>query len=144
MSANLNFLIEQLPHKPPMRLIGEVLEANAGGASCRIHVDEALCDMYGQGESMDSYACTEIIAQTAAIALGSALAADGPQQSGMLIQVGKFQSYVSSVPKGADLRSEAHVELGVEGRVASVRGAVFLGDGRRVCEAKLTLAIGEA
>ena len=138
MSEETRGLLSRLPHQPPMRLISEVVEVGPGSAVCRTQVDRVLCELFGDGESMDSYAGIEIIAQAAAIAAGGE--ADGKARSGMLIQVGRFSSIRARVPVGSVLVIRVSVELGMEGRVGSVNGEVFI-DGSPVCSAKLTLAI---
>lgn len=138
MSDEGETLLSRLPHQPPMRLINEVVAVGRGSAVCRATVGRELCQLFGDGQSMDSYAGIEIIAQAAAIAAGGE--DQGTARSGMLIQVGRFSSTLARIPCGSILTSEVSVDVGMDGSVGSVKGELHL-EGSPVCSAKLTLAI---
>ena len=139
MKASSEELIGRLPHQPPMRMVSEVIEASRDRARCRIRIDDTFCELWGDGESAELFSGIEMVAQTAAIAIGCE---DDPgvAQSGMLVQTRRFERFRETVPKGVDLICEAKVDLGLEGSFALARGVVEL-DGTVVCEAQISLAI---
>lgn len=132
-------MIQRLPHRPPLRMISEVLEVERCRAVCVAEVDASLCSLWGDGRNAFAYVGVELLAQTAAIAIGCVDEEAGPQ-SGMLVQVRRLALLRQELPLGSKVRCEVAVDLGLEGRFAVARGECFLGD-EKIVEAQLSLAI---
>ena len=139
MNQEAEDLIYRLPHKPPMRFVSETLEADASGATCKCIVNDDLCRLFGDGDTLDTYSGIEILAQTSAIALAFD-SSDQKPHAGMLMQVGKFESFISRVPKNSILIATTKIEKGLDGRVIIAKGSISLKD-KTVCQAKLSIAI---
>lgn len=134
-------LISRLPHKPPMRMVEEVIKAASSEAVCALIVDQAFCERWGDREGADPYFAIEFAAQTAAIAIGcedDAIA----QQSGMLVQVREFAAKIDRVTVGSKVECRAKVDVGLEGSFAMARCEVVSGS-ELVCEVQLSIAIGQ-
>lgn len=136
----LDDLIERLPHKPPMLMISAVLEASPSRVVAVARVSERLCQLFGDGERADAYCVIESLAQAAALSRGCYDSEPTPQQ-GMLVQVGRFDTSHATFERGAELRLEVDVDVGLGGSFAMASGRAML-DGTEVCSAKLSIAIG--
>lgn len=134
-------LILKLPHKPPMRMVQEVLNADSSGATCSLTADGSFCERWGGKDFAYPYFSIEFAAQTAAIAIGCE-DDEMQQQSGMLVQVREYQAMVETVPAGSKLLCRANVDVGLGGSFAMAKCSVTC-DEVIVCEVQLSIAISE-
>ena len=134
-------LIGKLPHRGPMLLVDSVISVDANSVETETRIDGARADLFGRDGEVESYLGIELIAQSAALPLIHD--SEGQEaHAGVIVQVRSFRSMDRIVEKEPVLRTRCEVELMLDGRVASVRGAVSCG-GRQICEGTLTLAVQE-
>lgn len=137
---NRDQLITQLPHQPPMRMIHAVLEASSERSVCLARVDQDLLRLWGDGAGVASYVGIEMVAQTAAIGLG--IEGEGSRPlSGALVQVSHYEAVAATIAAGEELKVEAEIDQGLDGRYAVVRGQIRCGSGELIGVAKLSIAI---
>jgi len=130
--------LEQLPHKPPMRLVDQVLDVVPGVSATAVHTSTPL-DFFFQGHFpgrpiVPAVILVEMIAQTGGIAASSA---DVSPRSNALAAIGGFK-FPSAAGPGSRLEIRARV-VGRIGRLVKIEGEV-LADGVLVAAGSLTLA----
>lgn len=135
-------LIEKLPHRGAMLLIDSILRVDKTSVETVTTIDAERAELFGFKGDVGSYLGVELIAQSAAFPLIFE-SSEGKEHAGMIVQVRSFESYVVLPQPNLVLRTQCEVELVLDGKVASVKGAVFQGE-RCLCAAVLTLAIGES
>lgn len=122
-----------------MGLIDTVVRVDARSVETRSKIDENRAKLFGVKSKVESYIGIELIAQSAAMPL-IYNAKEGEGHAGVIAQVRSFRSYSPAIEDYPILTTRCEVELMLDGKVASVKGAVFFGE-VPVCEAVLTLAI---
>jgi 3-hydroxyacyl-[acyl-carrier-protein] dehydratase len=130
--------LEQLPHKPPMRLVDQVLDVVPGVSATAVHMSTPL-DFFFQGHFpgrpiVPAVILVEMIAQTGGLAAASA---DASPASNALAAIGGFK-FPSAAGPDARLEIRARV-VGRMGRLVKIEGEV-LADGVLVAAGSLTLA----
>lgn len=135
-------LIGKLPHRGAMRWVDSILALDSRSVETETRVDTARAALFGRDGTIESYLGIELVAQSAAFPLIYDDEGD-TEHAGMIVQVRSFEAFGYPVEHWPVLRTSCEVELLLDGKVASVRGRVFEAE-RCLCEAVLTLAVGEA
>ena len=135
-----SFGIDLLPHKPPMRLIDEVLTIVAGESAHAIRVTR-LEDWYFQGHFpgdpvVPAVVLVELLAQTGGLAVASASEVKAGKRRLRVAGIGPFKFPAGAGP-GQKLEAKARV-IGRMGGIIKVEGEV-LADGRRVAWGTIVL-----
>lgn len=134
--------IDRLPHRPPMRLVEEVVDITPGNSAVgrrTIRPDDFFLDGHFPGQPVvPAIILVELLAQTGGLAAGSLSA----EEAGAPIQfrvasIGPFK-FLFPVTPGATLEARARV-LKQLGRLYKIEGEVRA-DGRIAAVGSLTLA----
>jgi 3-hydroxyacyl-[acyl-carrier-protein] dehydratase len=133
--------IDRLPHRPPMRLLEEVVEVKSGVSAIGRRVANAS-DFYFQGHFPDrpivpAVILVELLAQTGGIAAAAPHASDSPAVQLRVAAIGPFKFPAAAGP-GMTLEASARV-AGRMGRLFKIEGEVTA-DGVLVASGSLTLA----
>ena len=133
--------MDRLPHKPPMRLIDELLDVVPGVSAITARTT-APTDFFFQGHfpgrpMVPAVMLVEMIAQTGGIAAASASSDDARTSPGTVAALGGFK-FPSAAGPGARLEIRAKV-VGRVGRLVKIEGEVRA-DGIVVAAGTLTLA----
>ncbi len=141
--AVIHSAVDLLPHRPPMRLVEEVVEVVAG-SSARARRVARPDDWYFQGHFPDepvvpAIVLVELLAQTGGIAAFTA-GMDGTENAGKALRVAAFGrfKFPGAARPHAVLEAVAHV-VGRMGGVVKIEGYVTA-DGVRVAAGEVTLA----
>jgi 3-hydroxyacyl-[acyl-carrier-protein] dehydratase len=140
MSADLNHLLAQLPHQPPMRLVEEIVDVVPGRSARAARVARAG-DWYFDGHFpgnpvVPAIALVELLAQTGGLAIALSLETPVPI-SLRLASLHDFKFPAAAGP-GAVLEATAEV-VGRLGPLIKVSGTVTA-NGTLVASGSLTLA----
>jgi 3-hydroxyacyl-[acyl-carrier-protein] dehydratase len=133
--------LSRLPHRPPMRLVDEVVEVQPGeSARCRrrIRADDWFLQGHFPGDPVvPAIVLAELLAQTGGLA---ACAGDAPQGSAPRLRVAAFGGFKfpAAARPGATLEARARL-AGRMGALVKVEGDVTA-DGIVVATGSVTLA----
>ena len=133
-------LLDRLPHRPPMRLVEEVVRIEPGKSACARMVARPD-DWYFQGHFpgdpiVPAIVLVELLAQTAGFAASSG---NGSDQLALRVAAFGGFKFSSSARPHSVLEATAHI-VGRMGRMIKVQGEVTA-DGTRVAIGELTLAM---
>jgi 3-hydroxyacyl-[acyl-carrier-protein] dehydratase len=133
--------LDRLPHKPPMRLVDELLDIDPGVSATTARTTRPT-DFFFQGHFpgrpiVPAMMLVEMIAQTGGIAAASASSDDARTSPGTLAALGGFK-FPSAAGPDARLTIHARV-VGRIGRLVKIEGEVRA-DGVVVAAGTLTLA----
>lgn len=130
--------IDQLPHKPPMRLVEEIVEVQPGLARCRRRTrpDDWFFQGHFPGEPVvPAIVLAELLAQTGGLAAGAA----SGQATPLRLRVAALGPLKFPAAAGPDMLLEASARcVGRLGRLYKIEGEVTA-DGVLVAEGSLTL-----
>jgi 3-hydroxyacyl-[acyl-carrier-protein] dehydratase len=134
-------LLEQLPHQPPMRLLGDVVDVVTGERATGRRTTDAA-DFYFQGHFpgqpvVPAVILIEMLAQTGGIAAVASVDGGTPPRQLRVAAVGPFKFPAAAGP-GQLLEARARVAAGL-GPMVKFEGEVTA-DGRTVANGSLSLA----
>jgi 3-hydroxyacyl-[acyl-carrier-protein] dehydratase len=133
--------VDLLPHRPPMRLVEEIIEL-VPGVSARCRRATTADDWFFQGHFPDhplvpAVVLIELVAQTGGLAAGAGEAVSGRPVQLRVAAVGSFK-FQASATAGAVLEATARV-AGRMGALYKIEGEVTT-EGRVVASGSVTLA----
>lgn len=134
--------LDWLPHRPPMRLVEQIVELVPGSAA-RCQRRTAATDWYFQGHFpgqpvVPAIVLVEFVAQTGGLAAGAANAISGATP--LQLRVAAFGPFKFPAAAGPDMELEAHARVvGRMGGLVKIEGEVTA-DGRLVAAGAVTLA----
>jgi 3-hydroxymyristoyl/3-hydroxydecanoyl-(acyl carrier protein) dehydratase len=140
MSADLDHLLAQLPHQPPMRLVEEIVDVVPGRSARAARVARAG-DWYFDGHFPDNpvvpaIALVELLAQTGGLAIAPSLETPVP----ISLRLASLQDFKFPAAAGPGAVLEATAEVvGRLGPLIKVSGTVTA-NGTLVASGSLTLA----
>ena len=109
MTARLPDLVQLLPHRPPMLLLDELVEANATSAVAHVAITEKSLFLVDGG--VPAIVMIEYMAQTIAAYVGMRDVVEGrPVQVGFLVACRQASFDVDQVVPGDELRVEARLQ----------------------------------
>jgi 3-hydroxyacyl-[acyl-carrier-protein] dehydratase len=134
--------LDQLPHRPPMRLLDDIIDVQPGVSATAVRTTDAA-DFYFQGHFpgepiVPAVVLVEMIAQAGGIAAASAEPSTSSPRAGRLAAIGGFK-FPSAAGAGARLEVRARV-AGRIGALIKIDGEV-LADGVTIAAGGLTLAL---